>query len=142
VSVQQPEQLYQGEGRLGPAILVSRESIDSTPKEFGGFALIEVEFLADRGNENGIDGCGIHLPSELADQVAVSVTMLAVQDDLAARWAKVSRHRRDGSGFALVGVGDVAGVADQVRCATIWTFHGYNSLKETINTSSMTVSFK
>jgi hypothetical protein len=45
VSIQQPEQLYQGQGRLGPAILVSRESIDSTPEEFGGFALKMVDMI-------------------------------------------------------------------------------------------------
>ena len=44
--------------------------------------------------------------------------------------------------FALVGVGQVAGVVHQFRRAANWTFHVHSSLKDTISTSSMTVSFR
>ena len=77
-----------------------------------------------------------------ADHFAVTVTMLTAQDDFSASGAKVTRHRWNGGGFALVRKGDVARVVDQFGRAAYRTFHGHSSLKETINTSSMTVSFR
>jgi hypothetical protein len=68
--------------------------------------------------------------------------MLTVQDDFTASRENVTRHRRDGGVFALVGIGHIARVVDQFRRAAAWAFHGHSSLKETINTSSMTVSFR
>ena len=142
VTVQQFEQLDQGQRWLGLAVLVAREGIDAAAEEFSGFALVEIELPTNLGDVVGIDVGGIHLTLEQSDLFAVAVTMLTVQDDFTASGAKVARHGWDGGGLALVGVGGVARVVDQFRRAAAWAFHGHSSLKETINTSSMTVSFR
>lgn len=38
---------------------------------------------------------GFHLLTEAADQIAITVAVIAVKDGLAARWTKISLHRRD-----------------------------------------------
>ncbi|MDR1424176.1 MAG: hypothetical protein LBI92_06200 [Azoarcus sp.] len=46
------------------------------------------------------------------------------------------------AGDTETGIRQVAGIVDQFRRATHRTFHGHNSLKDTISASSMTVSFR
>jgi len=75
-------------------------------------------------------------------QLAVTVTVLTVQDDFAAGRTEITPHVGNGSGFALVDVGHVAGIVDQFSRSTAWAFHGQSSLNETIKTSSMTVSLR
>jgi hypothetical protein len=53
---------------------------------------------------------------------------------------KVARNRWDGGGFSPIDEGHIAGIVDQFSRSAAWAFHGHSSLKETITTSSMTVS--
>jgi hypothetical protein len=80
--------------------------------------------------------------SDLAQQLAVSVTVFAVQDDFAAGRTEITRHGRNGGAFAFVDIVYVAGIVDQFSRSTAWAFHGHSSLNETIKTSSMTVSLR
>src|SRR6218665_113090 len=136
------EQLDQGQRRLGLAVLVAREGIDATAKKFSGLPLVEIELPAYLGDVARIDVSGIHLALERAHPFAVAIAMLTIEDNFTASRAKVARHCRDSGGFALVGVAHVARVVDQCRRAAAWAFHGHSSLKETIDTSSMTVGFR
>jgi hypothetical protein len=54
----------------------------------------------------------VHLTLRQADQLAVAVAVLTVQDDFAASGAKIARHRWDSVSFAFMGMGQVAGVMD------------------------------
>jgi len=138
MAIQQLEQLNQGQRQFGLTVLVAREGIDTAAEEVGSLPLVKIKFPAHPGDVIGIDIGGIHLALKQADQFAVAVAMLTVQDDFPVTGAEVAGHRCNGGGFTLLGVGHVARVVDQFRRAAAWTFHGYNSLKETINTSSMT----
>jgi hypothetical protein len=63
-------------------------------------------------------------------QLAVSVTVFAVQDDFAAGRTEVTRHGGNGGAFALVDIGNVAGIVEQFSRATAWAFHGHNSCQK------------
>src|SRR6218665_3982000 len=141
-AIEQLEQLDQGQRRLGLAVLVAREGIDATAKNFSRLPLVEIELPAYLGDVARIDVSGIHLALERAHPFAVAVAMLTIEDNFTASSAKAARHCRDRGGFALVGVAHVARVVDQCRRAAAWAFHGHSSLKETIDTPSMTVSFR
>ena len=82
------------------------------------------------------------LPLMHPKQLAVSVTVFAVQDDFAAGRTEITRHGGNGGAFAFVDIGYVAGIVDQFSRSAAWAFHGYSYLNETIKTSSMTVSLR
>lgn len=103
-------------------------------------SLIKIEFPAHLGEVIGVNIGGIHLTLKKTHHLAVMVAVLTIQDDFTARGAEVARHRGNRVGFTFVDVGDVACVVDQFLRAAAWTFRGYGSLKETINTPSMTVN--
>ena len=128
------------------AVLLKRSRIGlemrAAAEDFGGLALSEVELLPHADDEARVnDGC-IHLRVERLHLAHDALGFGHVGDGLIARGAKISRYRWNHGGFALVGVGQVAGVVDQFRHAANRTFHGHSSLKDTISTSSMTVSFR
>lgn len=77
-----------------------------------------------------VDISRVHSLVEMQHQFAAAAAMLPTQDDFTASGTKVTRHCWDGGGFALVGVGHVAGIVDQLCCSTAWTFHGRSPLKE------------
>ena len=58
------EQLYQSQRRLGLAVFIAREGIDTAAEDFSSFALVESEFLAHAGDEARIDDGRIHLLGE------------------------------------------------------------------------------
>jgi hypothetical protein len=60
-------------------------------------------------------------------QLAVSVTVFAVQNDFAAGRTEITGHIGNGGGFALVYIGNVAGIVDQFSRSTAWAFHGHSS---------------
>jgi hypothetical protein len=96
-------------------ILIAREGIDTSAENFGGFALVESEFLAHAGDVARIDDGCIHLLGEGAHFAHGAIRFRRVQDELRAGRAEVASHRHDEGGFALVGVGLVAGIVDQFR---------------------------
>ena len=64
VTIQQFEQLDQSQRRPGFAVFVAREGIDASAEDFGGLALIKLEFLANVADEVRIDDSRIHLSGE------------------------------------------------------------------------------
>ena len=62
MTIQHLEQFDQGQRRLGLAILVARKGVHSAPKNFGGFALIQVELLAHLGDKGRVDVGRIQAP--------------------------------------------------------------------------------
>ena len=72
-------------------------------------------------DESGIDDGCIHLFVECIHLAHDALGFGQVGDGLITRRAKVSRYRRNGGGFALVGVGQVASVVNQF--ATLQTGH-------------------
>jgi len=140
--IQHLEQFDQCQRRLRLAILIAREGVNPTTKNVSRFTLVKVEFLAHFGNVGRINIGGIDLPLKRADQVAVAVAMLTVLNRFATSRTKVARDVGDGGVFALIDVRHIAGVVDQLSRSTARAFHGHNSLKETIRTSSITVSLR
>ena len=126
MTIQQLEQLHQGQRRLGLAVFVAREGIDAATEEFSGLPLVKIELPAHLGDVIRIDVGGIHLALKQADKLAVAVAVLAIQDDFAASGTKVACHHWNGRDFALVGVGHFARVVDQFRRAAAWAFHGHS----------------
>ena len=61
MTIQQLEQLDQGQRRLGLAVLVAREGVDSAAEDFGGLALAQIELLAYADDECGINDGRVHL---------------------------------------------------------------------------------
>ena len=136
------EQLHRPQRRPRPAVLVGGKCINAAAEDFGGLLLVQAQFLPHAGDECRIDDGGIHLLVELQHCRAGPGGFGRVQHGLAAGRAIVAAHVRNGCRLALVGVAHFTLVADQLRRAAAWTFHVHISLKDTISTSSMTVSFR
>ena len=127
---------------LGLPVLVTRESIDTTTKQLSRLPLIKIEFPPHPRDVIGINEGGVYLTLKQANQLTVAVAMFTIQDDFATRRTKVTDYRWNQAFFTLVGVGQIAGVMNLLCRTACGTFHRHNSLKETISTSSITVSFR
>lgn len=58
-----------------------------------------------------------------ADPFAVTVAMLPIKNDFAARWAMATGNCGDGGGLAFVGVRQVTGVVDKFGGTAYGAFH-------------------
>jgi hypothetical protein len=65
---------------LANAVLVARKRIHTSAKKFGSFTLVQVELLAYFGNVAGVNVSRVHLPLMRPKQLAVTVTVFAVQE--------------------------------------------------------------
>lgn len=142
VAVEDPEQLNEGERRPGLAGLVAGEGVHAAAEDRRGLLLVERELPADAGDEGGIDHGRVHPLVELEHRRAGAGRLGRAQHGFAAGGAVLPFHARDPRGLALVGVGDVALLADELCGSAGGALHGSSSLNETTRRSSITVSFR
>ena len=101
--VQDFEQFNQGKRWSGLAVFIAGKSVVPTAKDGGGFALVQGELFADRGDIGGVDAGGIDLLGEGVHGLSVALRFFSVEDDL-------------GTGGAII-AGDVAEEGGQARLA-------------------------
>jgi len=138
VTVQNFEQFDQSQRWFCLAVLVPRKRIDPTTKDVRCLPLAKVQFLAHAGNEDRVNDGSVDLPVEGLHLAHDAIRLCHVGDRLIACRAKLPLYVRDSRGLAFVGVGDIAGIVDQFRCAANRTFHVQSSLKDTISAPALT----
>src|SRR5579872_400672 len=122
--VEQLQELYQRERRLGLAVLITRKRVDAAAEDRGRLTLVERELLADTRDEARIDNRGVHLLVELEHRRADTGRFRRREDALPARRTELAAHRRNRGRFAFVGVLDIASATRRLRPRAEWAFHG------------------
>ena len=79
---------------------------------------------------------------EIQYRRADAVRFVAIQHGFAAGRAELAGHRRNDCRTPFVGIPQDAGIVHQFCRSARWTYHGHASLKDTMSTSSTTVSFR
>lgn len=107
VAVEEEEEFDEGERGAGLAGLVAGEGVGTAAEEAGGLALIEVEFVADAGDEGGVDGGAVDLFLEVEHGGADAGGLGGSEDGFVAGGAEEAVDGGDGGGVVFVGVGEV-----------------------------------
>ncbi|MCY1546925.1 hypothetical protein D9M68_829500 [compost metagenome] len=142
MSLQQLEQLHQGSGGVDVALLVAAEGIRAAAEQVGGLLLRELELLTHCLDQFRIAVPGVDLLTRQVHGQHYPLRFGRAGEGFATGRAPIRLHGGDDDGFALVGVGHVAGIVDQVSLAAYGASHGHSSLKDTMSRSSTSVNLR
>ncbi|CAI8692821.1 hypothetical protein EMIT0111MI5_10196 [Burkholderia sp. IT-111MI5] len=142
MAIQYLEQFHKGERRVRLAGFVAGERVDTATEYLGRLALVQHQLLAYLRNVLRVDDGRVHLFVELGDRVAETGRLVEVEDRLSAGRAEITGDIADDRRSTLVRIGDISCIADQLGGTAGRALHFHRSLKDTISTSSITVSFR